>query len=67
MDARVKKCLDKIGEAFKELAASANSEAEALGLFLQIQQSGEAPIEKALTEGIEELKKREKEGNTDDQ
>lgn len=67
MDARVKKCIDKICEAYKELTASANNEAEAIGLFFQIQQNGEEAIEKALAEGIEELQKREKEGKTDDQ
>lgn len=62
MDARVKKCLDKICEAFVELAVSANSEAEAIGLFLQIQQNIEEAIDKALAEGVEKLQKKEKEG-----
>jgi hypothetical protein len=63
MDERVTKCLDTIREAFKTLIASANSECEIIGLVLAVLGELEKTNEKAIDEGVDELKKREKEGN----
>ena len=63
MDERVTKCLDTIGEAFKTLIVSANSELEVVGLVAAVCGEFQETYEKAIDEGIAELEKREKEGN----
>lgn len=63
MDERVKKCLDKVCEAYKELLASASNEAEAVCLFAVLQYASKEAIDKALNEGFEEFENRKKEGN----
>ena len=63
MDERVTKCLDTIGEAFKTLVASANSELEVIGLATATLHGFQETYENAIEEGFNELEKREKEGN----
>jgi uncharacterized pyridoxal phosphate-containing UPF0001 family protein len=63
MDERVKKCLDKVCEAYIELLASASNEMEAVGLFAVLQNESEEVIVEAITEGFEKFENREKEGN----
>ena len=63
MDERVKKCLDKICEAYKELLASASNEMEAVGLFAVLHRESEEVIDQAITEGYEKFENKEKEGN----
>lgn len=63
MDERVTKCLDTISEAFKTLIVSANSEIEVVGLVAAVIGKFQETYEKAIDEGIDELEKREKEGN----
>ena len=61
MDERVTKCLDTIREAFKTLVASANSEAEVVGLVMAALAKIQKTYEEAMEEGVAELEKREKE------
>ena len=61
MDKRVAKCLDSIGEAFKTLITSANSETELIGLMVTVFSNIQGIYEKAVDEGINELEKRKKE------
>jgi hypothetical protein len=61
MEAKVKECLDTIGEALKKLIASANNEAELIGLFALVASGWTPTYEKAIEEGINELEKREEE------
>lgn len=63
MDERITKCLDTLGEAFKTLVASANSEVEVIGLVTAVLQGFQETYENAVNEGFEELEKRKKEGN----
>lgn len=63
MDERATKCLDKIGEAFKELMASANSETEMIGLLTEVLYKFQSIYEKAVEEGYELFENKEKEGN----
>lgn len=63
MEEKVTKCLEAIGEAFKELITSADNEAELIGLVAMVMGSIQKTFEKVVDEGIEELKKREEEGN----
>ena len=63
MDKRVSKCLDTISEAFKTLVTSANNEAELVGLMMAVFGELQNTYEKAIDEGVDELKKREKEGD----
>ena len=51
MDERVTKCLDKIGEAFKELIASANSDTDMIGLVTAVLYKFQPIYEKAIDEG----------------
>jgi hypothetical protein len=61
MEAKVKECLDTIGEALKKLIASANNEAELIGLFAMVMGGWKETYEKAIEEGVAELEKREEE------
>ena len=61
MDERVKKCLDKVCEAYKELTASASNEMEAIGLIAVSQLEFKEVVDQAITEGFEALEKREEE------
>ncbi len=61
MEEKVKECLDTIGEALKKLIASANNEAELIGLFALVSVGWKPTYEKAIEEGIAELEKREEE------
>lgn len=61
MEEKVTKCLEAIGEAFKELITSANNEAEVVGLMAMVLGSFQETYEKAVEEGINELEKREEE------
>lgn len=63
MDERVTKCLDKIGEAFKELVASANSDTDMIGLVTAVLYKIQPIYEKAIDEGYELFENKEKEGN----
>ena len=62
MEEKVTKCLEAVGEAFKELITSADNEAELIGLVAMVMGSIQETFEKAVEEGVDELKKREKEG-----
>lgn len=59
MDERATKCLDTIGEAFKTLVLSANNEMELIGLMVAVMGKIQETYEKAIDEGVDELKKRE--------
>ena len=61
MEEKVKKCLDTIGQAVKELIISANNEAEMIGLMALFFAGWEETYKKAIDEGVEELEKREEE------
>lgn len=61
MEAKVKECLDTIGEALKKLVASASNEAELIGLFAMVMGRWTETYEKAIEEGVAELEKREEE------
>ena len=64
MEEKVTKCLETIGKAFKELITSANNEVEVVGLMAMVLGNFQETYEKAVDEGIDELKKREEEENT---
>jgi hypothetical protein len=59
MDERVTKCLDTIEEAFKTLITSANNEVELIGLMATVLGEFQETYEKAVSDGIEELEKKE--------
>ena len=61
MDKRSTECLNSIGEALKTLATSADSEAELIGLLLEVMRDFQKVFDESMTEGILELKKRKKE------
>jgi hypothetical protein len=63
MEEKVMECLEKIKKALKELFVSANNEAELVGLALMLSTGLQETYEKAVDEAVEELEKREKEGN----
>ena len=63
MDERVTKCLDAIGGAIKELIASSKNETEMIGLVAMFFAGWADTYKKAIDEGVEELEKREEEGN----
>lgn len=61
MEEKVTKCLEAVGEAFKELITSADNEAELIGLVAMVMGSIQETFEKAVEEGVDELEKREEE------
>lgn len=63
MEEKVIKCLETIGKAIKELLASANNEAELVGLGAIFASGFQQTYEKAVDEAVEEIEKREEEGN----
>jgi hypothetical protein len=65
MEAKVKECLDTIGEALKKLILTASNEAEIIGLFAMVGNGLTTTYEKAIEEGINELEKREEEEKAD--
>ena len=63
MEERVTECLDTMREAITKLLASANSETEMVGLITMLFAGWEESLDRALNEGIENVKNIEKEGN----
>lgn len=63
MEEKVTKCLEAIGVAFKELIASADNEAELIGLVAMVMGNIQETLNKAVEEGVDALQKREEEGN----
>lgn len=64
MEERVTECLNTMREAITKLLASANNEAELVGLITLLFAGWEETLNKALDEGTEKVEKREeKEGN----
>ena len=61
MEAKVKECLDTIGDALKKLIVSANNEAELIGLVAMVMGGWEETYKKAIEEGVGEIEKREEE------
>ena len=61
MDKRATECLNSIGEAFKTLTTSADSEVELIGLLFEVMRDYQKVFDEAMTEGIRELEKRKKE------
>lgn len=63
MEERVTECLDTIREAITKLLASANSEAEMVGLMAMLFARWEESLNRAIDEGTGKIKNKEGEGN----
>ena len=61
MEEKVIKCLETIGKAIKDLLASANNEAELIGLAAVFAAGFKETYEKAVDEAVEEIEKRKEE------
>lgn len=61
MEEKVIKCLEKVGQAIKELITSANNEAEVIGLVTLFAAGFQETYDKVVEEAIDEVEKREEE------